>query len=85
MTIHMVFAFVYVSVLVWAVATNADAMAVVLVLVLVQVAASLAYAKTFYRYQKIFEWFKHNVRITRNTLPLDAPDDLIEEEDDIDD
>ena len=85
MTIHSVLAFVYVSILIWAVATNADALAVVLVLVFVQVAASLAYAKTFYRYQKIFEWFKRNVRITRDTIPHDAPDDLIaEKEDDID-
>lgn len=81
----MIFAFVYVSIFVWAVVTNADAVAILLVLVLTQVAASLAYAKTFYRYEKIFIWFKRNVRITRNTLPLDAPDDLINEEDDIDD
>jgi hypothetical protein len=85
MTIHFIFALAYVSILVWAVMTNADTFAVVLVLVLIQVAASLSYAITFNRYEKIFIWFKRNVHITRHTLPLDAPDDLINEEDDIDD
>ena len=82
MTIHSVLAIVYAAVLLWAVVTNAEPMAVIIVLVLVQIAASLTYAKTFYRYEKIFEWFKRNVRITRNTLPLDAPEDLIDEEED---
>lgn len=85
MTVHFAFAAVYALILMWAAITQADVMAVILVLVLVQIATSLAYAKTFYRYEKIFVWFKRNVHITRSSIPEDAPDDLVdEEEDDID-
>lgn len=81
---HVILVAVYVAALVMVLLKGTDptttaAIAVVLIL---QIVATILYADTLFRHQKLLEWFRNHIRLERDRLPDDAPADLVGEEDD---
>jgi hypothetical protein len=68
----------YAGVIMLVIGNIVDPVAAVVATLIANMAAHLIFSTILFRHQKLLEWFAEHIHLTRDKLPSDAPDDLLD-------
>lgn len=74
----IVIAIFYAGVIALVIGNVVDPVAAIVAALIANMAAHLVFSTILFRHQKLLEWFAAHIRLTRDKLPTDAPDDLLD-------
>ena len=74
----IVIAVFYAGVIMLVIGNVVDPTSAVVAALIAMMAAHLVTSTILFRHQKLLEWFAAHIHLTRDKLPPDAPDDLLD-------